>query len=129
MYSLQRHSTFYILVYNLGNETPKRLFQALGTEWQSPSSDIATINSIDVMCEKTFIKVKINFDRPFRGVVFSKGFFSDPSCVHVAPSPAGTNSATFEIRQNTCGLSASGNGMAFSIPNLTGNSASQKRRS
>ena len=31
------------------------------------------------------MRVSIDFDRPFSGLVFSKGHFSDPSCVHLQP--------------------------------------------
>lgn len=37
-------------------------------------------------CEKNLMKVNIEFDRPFNGLVFSKGHYSDPKCVHL---PAG----------------------------------------
>ena len=51
-------------------------------------------------------RVRIKFDRPFYGMVFSKGFYSNVNCVHV-PSGLGKTQATFDIamgqvREQTC---------------------------
>ena len=82
--------------------------QALNTEWQSPSSEIAKIQLIEVMCEKSHIRVSITFDKPFQGIIFSKGYYSDQNCIHLQPT-SGTISTSFEISQNNCGLTSSGN--------------------
>ena len=64
-------------------------FQNIGTSaaaaaWPlSSSSDMPKINNIQVQCEKTHIRVNIDFDRPFFGVVFSKGHYSSPNCIHL----------------------------------------------
>ena len=60
-----------------------------------------------MQCEKTAIRVNIDFDRPFFGMVFSKGHFSDPNCVHLQ-SGSGATSAVFEIELNECGMTSSG---------------------
>ena len=60
-----------------------------------------------MQCEKTSIRVNIDFDRPFFGTVFSKGHFSDPNCVHLQPG-SGATSTVFEIQNNQCGMTASG---------------------
>ena len=39
-----------------------------------------------MQCEKTHIRVNMDFDRPFFGVIFSKGHYSDPNCVHLQVS-------------------------------------------
>ena len=83
-------------------------FQASNTEWQSPSAEIAKIQQIEVMCEKSHIRVSITFDKPFQGIIFSKGYYSDQSCIHLQPT-SGTISTSFEIGQNNCGLTSSGN--------------------
>ncbi|XP_050522696.1 cuticlin-4-like [Daktulosphaira vitifoliae] len=69
--------------------------------------DTAKIKHLQVQCEKTHMRVHIEFDRPFYGVIFSKGFYSDPHCVHVKPG-TGHLSATFEILLNSCGMTSSG---------------------
>ncbi|XP_066602865.1 uncharacterized protein dyl isoform X2 [Prorops nasuta] len=54
------------------------------------------------------MRVNIEFDRPFYGMIFSKGFYSDSHCVHLKPG-TGHLSATFEIFLNSCGMSSSAN--------------------
>ena len=60
-----------------------------------------------MQCEKTSIRVNIDFDRPFFGMVFSKGHFSDPNCVHLQAG-SGATSTVFEIQNNQCGMTSSG---------------------
>ena len=60
-----------------------------------------------MQCEKTSIRVSIDFDRPFFGMVFSKGHFSDPNCVHLQAG-SGATSTVFEIQNNQCGMTSSG---------------------
>ena len=59
--------------------------------------------------------MNIKFDRPFYGMVFSKGFYSDPNCIHLAAG-TGTITASFEIFLNTCGMSSSGNTETYGQP-------------
>ncbi|XP_044740998.1 uncharacterized protein LOC123302220 [Chrysoperla carnea] len=66
------------------------------------------IKNLQVQCEKTHMRVNIEFDRPFYGMIFSKGFYSDSHCVHLKPG-TGHLSATFEIFLNSCGMSSSAN--------------------
>lgn len=54
------------------------------------------------------MRVNIEFDRPFYGMIFSKGFYSDSHCMHLKPG-TGHLSATFEIFLNSCGMSSSAN--------------------
>lgn len=72
------------------------------------TSDNPQIKHLQVQCEKTHMRVNIEFDRPFYGMIFSKGFYSDGHCVHMKPG-AGHLSATFEIFLNSCGMSSSAN--------------------
>lgn len=72
------------------------------------------ITSLDVQCDKDQMIVSLAFDRPFNGVVFSKGHFSDYNCVHLRDG-SGRNNAQFQIGMNSCGTtgnvdSGSGNG-------------------
>ena len=46
------------------------------------------IKDLQVQCEKDMMRVRILFDRPFYGMVFSKGHYSNINCVHV-PSGLG----------------------------------------
>jgi hypothetical protein len=74
----------------------------------SSTSDNPQIKHLQVQCEKTHMRVNIEFDRPFYGMIFSKGFYSDSHCVHMKPG-TGHLSATFEIFLNSCGMSSSAN--------------------
>ncbi|KAL7034506.1 hypothetical protein ACKWTF_007992 [Chironomus riparius] len=67
------------------------------------------------------MRVNIEFDRPFYGMIFSKGFYSDSHCVHMK-SGTGHLSATFEIFLNSCGMSSSANHNAnqFGAPTPSG---------
>ena len=77
------------------------------SSWPLTQPDLAKITNIQVQCEKTSIRVNVDFDRPFYGMVFSKGHFSDPNCVHLQ-SGSGATSTVFEIQMNQCGMTASG---------------------
>ena len=57
---------------------------------------MAQIQDLEVQCEKDLFRVRIKFDRPFYGMVFSKGFYSNVNCVHV-PAGLGQTQATFDI--------------------------------
>ena len=76
--------------------------------WPATQPDLPQIQDIQVQCEKTSIRVNVKFDRPFYGMIFSKGFYSDPNCVHLAAG-SGTITASFEIFLNSCGMTSSGN--------------------
>lgn len=71
-------------------------------------SDQPQIKNLQVQCEKTHMRVNIEFDRPFYGMIFSKGHYSDSNCVHVRPG-SGQLSATFDVYLNTCGMTSSAN--------------------
>lgn len=70
--------------------------------WPAPVADMPRIVSLDVKCEKNLMKVFIEFDRPFNGVIFSKGHFANVNCVHL-PSGLGRTSANFDVSINSCG--------------------------
>ena len=52
-------------------------------------------------------------------MVFSKGFYSDPNCIHLSAG-SGTITASFEIFLNTCGMTSSGNTETYGQPNPAG---------
>ena len=68
-----------------------------GDPWQiAQPANMAQIQDLQVQCEKDMMRVRIIFDRPFYGMVFSKGHYSNVNCVHV-PSGLGKTQATFDI--------------------------------
>lgn len=73
-----------------------------GDPWPSNTPDMPKIVSLDVKCEKNLMKVYIGFDKPFYGIVFSKGHYSNVNCVHL-PAGLGRTSANFEISIHACG--------------------------
>lgn len=76
---------------------------AVGAEpWPAPTPDMPKIISLDVKCEKNLMKVYLGFDKPFYGIVFSKGHYSNVNCVHL-PAGLGRTSVNFEISIHACG--------------------------
>ncbi|PSN43335.1 hypothetical protein C0J52_14188 [Blattella germanica] len=73
-----------------------------GDTWPAPMPDMPKIVSLDVKCEKNSMKVFIGFDKPFYGIVFSKGHYSNVNCVHL-PAGLGRTSANFDISIHACG--------------------------
>lgn len=70
--------------------------------WPLSTPDLAKIVNLDVKCEKNFMKVAIEFDRPYNGLIFSKGFFSHANCIHL-PAGSGRSNVQFDIRMDHCG--------------------------
>ena len=70
----------------------------------SQPANMAQIQDLEVQCEKDLFRVRIKFDRPFYGMVFSKGFYSNVNCVHV-PAGLGQTQATFDIAMGQVGIS------------------------
>ena len=52
--------------------------------------DMANIQSLEVMCGKTHMEVQISFDRPFNGIIFSKGAVDQYNCIYVKPQTGAT---------------------------------------
>ena len=52
--------------------------------------DMANIASLEVMCGKTHMEVQISFDRPFNGIIFSKGAVDQYNCIYVKPQTGAT---------------------------------------
>jgi hypothetical protein len=69
---------------------------------------MAQIRDLQVQCEKDLMRVRVVFDRPFYGMVFSKGHYSNVNCVHV-PAGLGQTQATFDIALRSCGMSSNVN--------------------
>lgn len=64
--------------------------------------EMPKIVHLDVKCEKNLMKVAIEFDKSFNGIIFSKGHYSYGNCVHL-PAGSGRNSVFFDISINSCG--------------------------
>ena len=71
--------------------------------------DMANIKSLDVMCGKTHMEVQISFDRPYNGIIFSKGAVDQYNCIYVKPQ-TGATAYSFNIMydQVSCPLGPSG---------------------
>ncbi|XP_058444424.1 uncharacterized protein LOC131426037 [Malaya genurostris] len=86
--------------------SPDKLYGApplVGNDlWSSPLQDMPKIVSLDVKCEKQGMKVFVQFDKPFFGIIFSKGHYSNINCVHL-PAGLGKTSASFDIGIHECG--------------------------
>ncbi|KAK8377916.1 hypothetical protein O3P69_014094 [Scylla paramamosain] len=76
--------------------------------WPTAAPEMPKITSLDVKCEKNLMKVSITFDKPFYGIIFSKGHYSNVHCVHL-PAGLGRSQATFDISINA----QSGSGTYF----------------
>ncbi|XP_015923100.1 uncharacterized protein [Parasteatoda tepidariorum] len=74
--------------------------------WPGGRPDMAQIKALNVKCEKNHMKVYIEFDRPFYGMIFSKGHYSDSKCVHLPPG-TGHLEAKFDIFLGGCGMTSS----------------------
>ncbi|XP_074596088.1 uncharacterized protein LOC141851266 [Brevipalpus obovatus] len=70
--------------------------------WPLPAPEMPKISHLDVKCEKNLMKVAIEFDKPFNGIIFSKGHYSHSTCVHLAPN-SGRTSVYFDVSIGGCG--------------------------
>ena len=84
------HLIFFFLAF--GNDLKRNINSQSAWE-QSQPSNMAMIKDLQVQCEKDMMRVRILFDRPFYGMVFSKGHYSNVNCVHV-PSGLGQTSVS-----------------------------------
>jgi len=75
-------------------------------------TDMANIKSLDVMCGKTHMEVQITFDRPYNGIIFSKGAVDQYNCIYVKPQ-TGANAYSFNIMYNQCGTKPDMNGKFY----------------
>jgi len=88
-----------------GQVVPQGQGSASGNQnelWPLPTPDTPKIVHLDVKCEKNLMKVAVEFDKPFNGIIFSKGHYSQGNCVHL-PAGSGKGSVYFDISINSCG--------------------------
>eukprot|EP00096_Caligus_rogercresseyi_P002568 TRINITY_DN1474_c2_g1_i1.p1 TRINITY_DN1474_c2_g1~~TRINITY_DN1474_c2_g1_i1.p1 ORF type:complete len:574 (-),score=166.47 TRINITY_DN1474_c2_g1_i1:379-2100(-) len=77
--------------------------------WQiAQPASMAQIKDLQVQCEKELMRVRVIFDRPFHGMIFSKGYYSNRNCVHT-PAGLGQTTVTFDISLRACGMVSSVN--------------------
>jgi len=74
--------------------------------------DMANIASLEVMCGKTHMEVQISFDRPFNGIIFSKGAIDQYNCIYVKPQ-TGSGAYSFNIMYDQCGTKPDMNGKFY----------------
>ncbi|XP_075679050.1 uncharacterized protein LOC113798931 isoform X2 [Dermatophagoides pteronyssinus] len=91
---------------NNNNKLPSMDINNQNELWPMVRPESSMIKTINVKCEKNQMKVNIEFDRPFNGVIFSKGYYSDPKCIHL-PAGSGKLQANFEIYLGSCGMASS----------------------
>ncbi|XP_068970431.1 uncharacterized protein [Bombus flavifrons] len=60
------------------------------------------IHALDVECGKTMMTINMEFNRVFDGVIYSKGFFTNPDCRYVAQN-SGQTRYSFTLNLNSCG--------------------------
>lgn len=102
-----------------GDDFGPNLLQAASDSWPLATPDMPSITNLQVQCDKTYMRVSVEFDRPFHGMIFSKGYFSDSSCVHLRPG-SGTLHAQFDIYLNSCGMSSSSSAGNYGQPTPAG---------
>ncbi|XP_013791500.1 uncharacterized protein LOC106475359, partial [Limulus polyphemus] len=74
-----------------------------GTDhWPLPQPEMPKIVHLDVKCEKNLMKVAVDFDKAFHGIIFSKGHYNYGSCVYL-PAGSGRKSVYFDVSINSCG--------------------------
>ena len=99
-------SFFYFTATNSGQaqagQVQPQAGQGGNEPWPLIAPDTPKIIHLDVKCEKNLMKVAVEFDKPFNGIIFSKGHYSHGNCVHQPPN-SGKNSIYFDIGINSCG--------------------------
>ena len=81
--------------------------------WQSERpNDMAKIQDLEVMCGKRHMEVSLTFDRPFNGIVFSKGAVDRYNCIYVKPQ-TGLQRYKFDIMYDSCGSKPDLNGRFY----------------
>jgi len=81
--------------------------------WRSERpQDMANIQDLDVMCGKSHMEVTLTFDRPFNGIVFSKGAVDQYNCIYVTPQ-TGQTVYKFDIMYDQCGSKPDLNGRFY----------------
>ncbi|ROT66254.1 hypothetical protein C7M84_015716 [Penaeus vannamei] len=67
-----------------------------------PGTAMPQVLALDVACQRDQMRVRITFDSPFNGVVYSKGYYGNPQCSYVAPGSS-RSEYEFVVVSGTCG--------------------------
>ncbi|XP_060866093.1 uncharacterized protein LOC132941886 [Metopolophium dirhodum] len=60
------------------------------------------IHEMNVQCSKDMMTINIEFNKPYDGVIYSKGFYNTPECRYVNPN-SGQTKYSFKVMLNSCG--------------------------
>ncbi|XP_068082882.1 uncharacterized protein [Anabrus simplex] len=60
------------------------------------------IHNIEVECAKDMMNIRIQFDRVFNGIIYSKGFYKQDTCRYVQEN-SGSQEYSFTVRLDSCG--------------------------
>ncbi|XP_050443050.1 uncharacterized protein LOC126847068 [Adelges cooleyi] len=80
-------------------------FEANADSLQSNLNDVVHpphIHDMNVQCTKDMMTIDVEFNRPYDGVIYSKGFYNNPECRYVNANSAQTK-YTFKVMLNSCG--------------------------
>ncbi|XP_076248443.1 uncharacterized protein LOC143188203 [Calliopsis andreniformis] len=75
---------------------------ATGAEDEDDLKHPPHIHALDVECSKTMMTINMEFNRVFDGVIYSKGFFTNPACRYVEQS-TGQTKYSFTVSLDSCG--------------------------
>ncbi|XP_042888812.1 uncharacterized protein LOC122264146 [Penaeus japonicus] len=67
-----------------------------------PGPAMPQVLALDVACQREQMRVRVTFDSPFNGVMYSKGYYGNPQCSYVAPG-SGRSEYEFVVVSGTCG--------------------------
>lgn len=81
-------------------------------QWPLSSPETPKIVHLDVKCEKNLMKVSIEFDKVFNGVIFSKGHYNYRNCLYLPPN-TGRKNVVFDISINSCGTTGNAQGTFY----------------
>lgn len=63
-----------------GEDTNVQQVQLLPQVGPSGAMQMAALTGLNVSCEPNGMTVRLEFDQPFNGIVYSKGYYDDPKC-------------------------------------------------
>uniref|UniRef100_A0A2H8TJT0 Cuticlin-1 n=1 Tax=Melanaphis sacchari TaxID=742174 RepID=A0A2H8TJT0_9HEMI len=60
------------------------------------------IHEMNVQCSKDMMTINVEFNKPYYGIIYSKGFYNSPECRYVNPN-SGQTKYSFRVMLNSCG--------------------------
>ncbi|GAU90806.1 hypothetical protein RvY_03171 [Ramazzottius varieornatus] len=85
-----------------GNYAEGRQYDGQGDSYKVAYMPLITY--FDVKCDKKGMHVHVEFNKPFNGIIFSKGFFNSPDCRYV-PAKSYGKIFDFTVPVDYCGTS------------------------